>query len=180
VPTSSSVRPDNLRAALDAKLAAAMSQLVDLREAEQPRVTAHLNPRTLVGAFLSYVGRVYPIADTFGRNQAGDLQFDAWYRQWIERLGPIDRALWKQLRDEHMGQEHGHAVALTEVEISVAADPSITGHHPVPGSHADLRKRIVRFAAAPNRTASDVCDDYLRLAKRFVHDFLRDYRRFLP
>ena len=81
---STTVRPDNLRAALDAKLAAAMSQLVELREAEQPRVTLHLNPREIVGAFLQYAGRVYPIADAFGRAQAGDLQFDAWYGQWME------------------------------------------------------------------------------------------------
>jgi hypothetical protein len=180
VPTSSTVRPDNLRAALDAKLAAAMSQLVELREAEQPRVTAHLNPRTIIESLVSYVGRVYPIADTFGRTQAGDLQFDAWYRRWIDALGPIERALWKQLRDEHMRQEHGNAAELVEVEISVASDPAITGQHPAPGTHADLRKRLVRFAVAPNRAASDVCQDYLKLAKRFVHDFVRDYTRFLP
>ena len=76
---STTVRPDNLKAALDAKLAAAMSQLVELREAEQPRVTPHLNPREIIGTFLLYAGRVYPIADAFGRAQAGDLQFDAWY-----------------------------------------------------------------------------------------------------
>ena len=104
---STTVRPDNLRAALDAKLAAAMSQLAELHEAEQPRVTPHLNPREIVGGFLLYACRVYPIADTFGRMQAGDLQFDAWYGQWLEKLGDADRALWKQLREERCDRSTG-------------------------------------------------------------------------
>jgi hypothetical protein len=178
---SSTVRPDNLRAALDAKLAAAMSQLVDLREAEQPRVTPHLNPREIIGSFLQYAGAVYPIADTFGRAQAGDLQFDAWYGQWLGKLADADRALWKQLRDERARQEHGqHGAALLEVGISVSSDPSITGQQPMLGARADVRKQLIRFAASPNRGASDVCSDYLRLAKRFAGEFLRDYARFLP
>ena len=177
---STTVRPDNLRAALAAKLAAATSQLVELREGEQPRATLHLNPREIVGTFLLYASAVYPIADTFGRAQAGDLQFGAWYAQWIEKLGDADRALWKQLRDERVRQEHGQAAALIETEISVASDPSITGRQPVLGTRADVRKQIFRFAADPNRAASEVCDDYLRLAKRFADDFVRDYARFLP
>ena len=170
---STTVRPDNLRAALDAKLAAAMSQLVDLREAEQPRVTPHLNPREIVGAFLQYARAVYPIADTFGRVQAGDLQFDAWYEQWLKSLGDADRALWKQLRDAEVA-------ALIATEISVSSDPAITGQQPVLGTRADLRKQLIRFAASPNRPAGDVCADYLRLVKRFAGEFLRDYSRFLP
>ena len=177
---STTVRPDNLRAALAAKLAAAMSQLVELREAEQPRVTPHLNPREIVGTFLLYASGVYPIADTFGRAQAGDLQFDAWYGQWMEKLGDVDRALWKQLRDERVRQERGQGAALIEVEISVSSDPSITVQQSVPGARADVRKKLFRFAASPDRAASDVCDDYLRLARRFADDFVRDYARFLP
>jgi len=175
---STTVRPDNLRAALDAKLAAAMSQLAELREAEQPRVTPHLNPREIVGAFLLYACRVYPIADTFGRMQAGDLQFDAWYGQWLEKLGEADRALWKQLREERVRQEHGQEPALIEAEISVPS--SIAVHPSSPGARAEVGKRLYRFAASPNRAASDVCADYLRLAKRFVGEFVRDYARFLP
>lgn len=177
---SSTVRPDNLRAALDAKLAAAMAQLVELREAEQPRVTVHLNPREIVGTFLLYLSRVYPIADTFGRAQAGDLQFGAWYGQWVEKLGEADRALWKQLRDQCVQQERAQGVALIEVEISVAADPSSAMHQSVPSAQADVRKPLVRFATSPNRLAGDVCEDYLRLARRFADDFRRDYARFLP
>jgi hypothetical protein len=68
---------------------------------------------------------------------------------------------------------------LIETEISVASDPSITGQQRVLG-RADVRKQIYRFAASPNRAASDVCDDYLRLARRFADDFVHDYARFLP
>jgi hypothetical protein len=177
---STTVRPDNLRAALDAKLAAAMSQLVELREAEQLRVTLHLNPREIIGSFLAYACRIQPIAELFGRTHAGDLQFDTWYGQWMEKLGDADRALWKQLRDERVRLEHGQGAALIDAEISVSSDPSITAQQPRLGARADIRKQLFRFAASPNRAASDVCDDYLRLAKRFVHDFLRDYARFLP
>lgn len=178
---STTLRPDNLKAALDAKLAAATAQLVELREAEQPRVTPHLNtPREIVTTFLLYVDRVYPIADSFGRSQAGDLQFDAWHRQWMELLGDVDRAVWKQLNNERVRREHGQGAALIEIESSVAADPSIAAHQPAPGAQADVRKRLIRFAASPDRPASEVCDDYLRLARRFAHDFIRDYARFLP
>jgi hypothetical protein len=156
-----------------------MSQLIELREGEQPRATLHLNPREIVGSFLLYASAIYPIVDTFGRAQGGDLQFGAWYAQWMEKLGDADRALWKQLRDERVRQEHGQGAALIETEISVASDPSITGQQRVLG-RADVRKQIYRFAASPNRAASDVCDDYLRLARRFADDFVRDYARFLP
>jgi len=177
---STTVRPDNLRAALDAKLAAAMSQLVELREAEQPRATVHLNPREIIETFLQYACRVYPIVETFGRAQAGDLQFDAWYAQWIAGLGDVDRALWKELREEYGRREHGQGAALIEAEILVASDPSITAQQSVPGARAEIRKRLIRFAASPKRTSGDVCDDYLRLARQFAHDFVRDYARFLP
>jgi hypothetical protein len=69
---------------------------------------------------------------------------------------------------------------LIETEISVASDPSITGQHPVLGTRAEVRKKLFRFAVSPNRAASDVCDDYLRLARRLADDFVRDYARFLP
>jgi hypothetical protein len=177
---STTVRPDNLRAALDAKLAAAMSQLAELREAEQPRATPHLNPREIIDAFLLYACRVYPVADSFGREQAGDLQFDAWYGQWLERLGDADRALWKQMREERVRQELGLGTALIEVEISVPSDPSITVQQSVPGPRTEVRKQIFRFAASANRAASDVCAGYLRLAKRFAGEFVRDYARLLP
>jgi hypothetical protein len=121
-----------------------------------------------------YARGVYSIADAFGRVQAGDLQFDAWYEQWTKNLGDADRAAWKQLR----GAE---GAALIAVEISVSSDPTITGpHESAPGARADIRKQLIRFADSPNRPASDVCADYLRLAKRFAGEFLRDYARFLP
>jgi hypothetical protein len=177
---SSTIRPDNLRAALDAKLAAAMSRLVELREAEEPHVTPHLNPREVVAAFLLPARGVYEIADTFGKAQVGGLQFNAWYEQWMTTLGDADRALWNRLRDDRARKDHGHGADFVDVEISVAADPSISGHQSPHRARADVRKQLVRFAAEPNRAASDVCADYLRLAKRFVDDFVRDHSRFLP
>jgi hypothetical protein len=69
---------------------------------------------------------------------------------------------------------------LIEREISVSADPSIADHDSAPGARADIRKKLIRFAASPDRAASDLCDEYLRLARRFADDFVRDYARFLP
>lgn len=177
---STTVRPDNLRAALDAKLAAAMSELIALREAEEPRATPHLSPREIVAAFLRYACRVHPIAETFGRAQAGDLQFESWYEQWTRGLGDADRALWARLREERVREELGLGDALIETEVAVPSDPSLTAQQAAPGARAEVRKRLVRFAAAADRAASDVCADYLRLAKRFAADFVRDYARFLP
>jgi len=174
---SATVRPDNLKAALDAKLAAALAQLGEVREMEQPRLTPHLNPREIVGAFLLYARGVFPIASTFGKAQAGELQFGTWYEQWVAKLGDADRALWKQLRD--VQQEHGHAAELIDTEISVPADSSVAAQQSLPGTRPDVRKRLVRFAAYPNRAASDVCEHYLRLAKAFTGSFLRDHARFL-
>ena len=177
---SATIRPGNLRAALDAKLAAALSQLVELREAEQPRVTVHLSPREIVGAFLLYAGGVYPIADKFGRAQAGELQFNAWYEAWIKGLNAVDGVFWTQLRDARVRQERGQVVELIEVEISVAPDPSAGARQSSRGAPAAAHKQLVRFAAHPDRPASDVCNGYLQVARRFVHDFLREYARFLP
>ena len=174
---STTIRPDNLRAALDAKLAAATSQLIDLREAEQPRVTLHLSPREIVGTFLLHARSLYPIVDAFGRAQAGELQFSTWYQQWTEKLGDADRALWKRLRDRQL---HAHGDELIDVEISVATGPAITAHGSPPGARPEVRKQLVRLAADPNRAASAVCGDYLRLATRFAHDFVRDHAQFLP
>lgn len=178
---STTIRPDNLRAAFDAKIAAALSQLVELREAEQPRVTPHLNPHEIVGAFLVYARGVFPIAHTFGHTQAGELQFNAWHQQWRKKLSHDDRALWEQLRDDRNRQEHGQGADLIDIEISVASDPSVTGgQRSLSGQRVEVRKCLVRFTRQPNRAASAVCDDYLRLAKRFAADFAREYRRFLP
>ena len=177
---SSTLRPDNLKAALDAKVAASMAQLAEVREMEQPRLTPHLNPRETVRAFLLYARSICPLLRTFGSTQAGELQFNAWYEQWVKGLSDADRALWNQFRDDGVQQEHGRGAELIDVEISVAADPSVAMQPPLPVARADVRKRLVRFAAYANRPASNVCGDYLRLARVFAHDFVRDHARFLP
>ncbi len=176
---SATIRPDNLRAALDAKLAAALSQLVELREAEQPRPTPHLSPWEIVGAFVLYACGVYAIGDKFGRAQAGELQFNAWYELWTQKLNAVDGALWRQLRDQRVRQERGQGIELIGVEISIASDPSAGARQSSRAAPAGLRKQLVRFAAYPDRPSSDVCNDYLQLARRFAHDFLRDHARFL-
>ena len=163
-----------LKSALHAKLAAAAAQVAGLREAEELRLTPHLNPREMIATFLLVARRIYPIADTFGKAQAGDLVFNSWYQAWRAGLSKADLALWHQL------SAGGHEPELLiEDEVSVPADPSIITHPSRKSAWPEVPKRRVRFAAHAKRPASDVCDDYLRLARRFVDDFVRDYERFL-
>lgn len=173
------IRPDTLKVALDAKIAAAATDLVELREAEELRVTPHLSPREIIGALLSHARGVYPIADTFGKAQAGDLVFNAWYQTWRGTLSKADLSLWAQLRADRVQPGMGRDAELIEDEIAVAADPTITVPDLPVGARTDIRKRRVRFAAHPNRAASEVCGDYVRLARRFADDFIRDNDRFL-
>jgi hypothetical protein len=163
---STTIRPDNLKAALDARVAAAMAQLGELRESEQPRITPHLNAREITRSFLNYARGVVSIASTFGRAQAGELQFDTWYEQWVNSLGDADRLLWRQLR-----QDSG--AGLIDVEIAVAHESSATG------ARSDAHKRVARFAAYPQRPASAVGYDFLQLSRRFEGDFVREHARFL-
>ncbi len=172
---SATVRPDNFRAALDAKIAAALAQLADLREAEQPRVTPHLSARELVGALLLYTRGVHAIASAFGKAHVGELQYDAWYEQWKSALSDADRGLWRELSEDR----EARGIELIDVETLVASDPSIAGATSLRDTHADIRKRFSRFAAYPQRSASDVCGDLLRLARRFAGEFIRDHARFL-
>ena len=175
------IRPDMLKNALGAKLAAAAAQIAALHEAEEPRLTPHLNPRESIAACMMHMRSVHPIADAFGKAQAGDLVFNSWYETWRAGLAKTDLALWDELLHPDRAQrEHGHGAELIEDEISVAADPSIITHPFQRSSVPEVPKRRVRFAAHADRPASDVCNDYLRLARRFVDDFLRSNERFLP
>jgi len=167
-----------LKSALGAKLAAAQAQMLDLREAEQPRLTPHLSPHEIIGAFLVHMRGIQPIVDVFGRAHAGELMFKAWHEAWRAALTKADLALWDRLRDSQHAQPHG--AELIEDEISVIADAPSTAREPGPARRADIHKPRVRFAADPNRAASDVCADYLRLARAFVEDFVRNHERFLP
>ena len=146
---------------------------------EQPRLTPHINPREIVGTFLLYARGIFPLLSTFGRTHAGELQFNAWYEQWVKALGDADRVLWNHLRDDRVQQEHGHGAELIDFEISLTENPSVPMQPSSPGARAEIRKRIVRFAAYANRPASNVCGDYLRLARVFAHDFVRDHQRFI-
>jgi len=154
-----------------------MAQLAEVREMEQPRPTPHLNPREIVGAFLLYARGIFALLRSFGRTQAGELQFNAWHEQWVAALSDADRALWNQLGDDRVQQ--GRGAELIDVEISVAADPSVAAQQSLPRAQTAAGKRIVRFAAYANRPASNVCGDYLRLARVLAHDFIRDHQRFI-
>jgi hypothetical protein len=63
--------------------------------------------------------------------------------------------------------------------MAVASDASIATHQSLPGSRPEVRKQRVRFAAYADRAASDVCNDYVRLARRFADDFVRDHAHLL-
>ena len=145
------IRPDMLKNALGAKLAAAAAQLLELREAEQPRLTPHLSPHEIVAAFLVHVRAIHPIVDVFGRAQAGELVFKAWHERWRAALAKADLALWDRLREAQ--HSHAHGAELIEDEISVTADGPSAAHEPAAAPRANMRKRRVRFASIQLFTA---------------------------
>jgi hypothetical protein len=167
---------ERLKDALHARLAAATSQLLELREADEPRVTPHLNPRQIIDDFLLHVRGVYSVADKFGKAQAGDLGFNAWYDSWRGALSEVERTLWRQLRADAVQPKQLHVADFIEEWINVDAD--LTGTLP-PGASHEVRKQRVRFATNPDKPAGEVCAEYLRLARRFVDAFVRAHARFL-
>jgi hypothetical protein len=171
------VRPDMLKGVLSSKLSAATTQLLELREAEQPRLTPHLSPHQIVDAFLLHARGVYPIVDAFGKLHAGDLVYKAWHEAWRSSLTKADLALWDRLRDDGTQREHAHRAELIEDEIAATADPSVA--QSTSGAHGNVHKLRVRFPFDPNRAASEVCADYLRLARRFANDFVREHEQLL-
>jgi hypothetical protein len=178
---TATVRPDKFRQAIHAKVDDATWRLLEIRESERPILTPNIVPAHMIGHFLAAARGVYQTAQTFAEGQG--LPFDAWYRRWLQALSNAERGLWRSLTEERDAQIHGEGPALVMVEIDVTDQLSHYNYTAPP--HGPLqRPRMTkpgqRFAAYPGRLASEVCDDFLKLARRFVDDFSHDHAAHIP
>jgi hypothetical protein len=171
------VRAERFVEAVRAKLNDARLRLHDLRESERPTLT-NLNPAEIIGHFLTAARGVYQTAKTFAEGATGKLAFDTWYQGWLERLPRAESDLWRSLTDNRDAHIHGEGASLidTEVDVTERLDPMIfQGPLALGVQRPRMTKVGKRFEAYAGRPASDVCNDFLELAERFVADFSRDH-----
>lgn len=176
------VDPAKVREALSRKLGSAGENVGLLRQSELPEMNGHWKPAKYAIAVLHAARGVYPTAERFAE---GRLDMPGWYREWRAAIGVNDCALWDQLRDDRAAQEHGDGAEFVRVEIPVTRGPGMPEmfrNNALYGGGAQpsASKGGIRFAAYPDRPASEVAADYLRVAQRFVDDFLREHARLIP
>jgi hypothetical protein len=176
---SATVRPEKLREALYAKLGVAGESLYEIRQSERAEINRFNDARRYIGDFLHAARGVYPVAETFLK----PAKFKKWFEPWEKnRLSDSERALWGKIRIERVSQEHGEGVGLIAVSIPIpraAMSPSVPNvahlHLAATGYQGgESSKGGERFRAYPDKPASEVCAEYLKLANRFVEDFLRE------
>jgi hypothetical protein len=159
----------------------ALSKLHGLRKAEQPQFTPNLDPWALVAEFLSSARGVYPTAKTYcdGLQPPAPGRFTRWRDTWEGQLSRADLDLWRRMEDERHRHEHGDGAALITVDIPVPMEfthpnPIVLGLSAAEANPPSY-KNGVRFKGYPERPASEVCEQYLALCRRFVEDLLRSF-----
>jgi hypothetical protein len=169
------VDPARLADALHRKLAEATQQLADIQKADRPEFT-NVDPGGAVNHFIASARGVCPVAETFGKQELPAGAFVSWRANWERQLSPDHLTLWNHMRVQREAREHGDGPALVFVEIPLPPsdyqpNAAIFGLR----SRSRTYKGGVRFESYPDRSASDVCRDYLELCSKFVQDFLRDH-----
>jgi hypothetical protein len=181
---SATVSPQKLKEALQAKLGTARFAIHDLRESERPETNRHWRAHQYVVDFLHAARGVYPIVETFSKNRLPQ-GFKAWVNDWeLRKLCQSEQILWQQMRDERVSQEHGEGAGLIPVLIPIKSRDQSQNYRNAVLLGADITqnrqsKGSVRFVAYPNQLASEVCEEYLSLAQRFVNDFLSEHPHLL-
>jgi hypothetical protein len=170
------VAPSKFVNALNTKLSAARWKVLDLQQAEQPRVdgTSH---HDLVIHFLKAARGVYPVVKTFHNVWLQGHSFDAWLTAWEQSLTPADLALWHYMQDQRDWDEHGDGADLVPHRIEVMIDSQPMNAVLLglgPDAQPKSGKGSVRFGKYPNRLTSQVCAEYLTLCQRFVDDYVRE------
>jgi len=168
------VDPARLTDALNEKLGAATTKLHELREAEQPRMTAQHDPKAIVEHLLTSARSLSLAAETFAKDNWPEGDLSAWRRQWQRALDPQDEQLWHYMRVNRNWADHGDGAGLIPINIPMPVERShnpsaillgINPYNPVP------TKGGVRFAKYPDVSASEVCNTYLGLCRRYIEDF---------
>lgn len=175
---SATVRPEKFREAVNAKLADAVQYVYELGQAEQPELNRYHDADNIIVNFLHAARGVYPVTET-----CAGMAFKSkwpWRDAWQARLTDAERDLWRQMRTERVAQEHGEGVELISNWIPItrgsgAQDFTNYAVLGIPRPERGPAKGGFRFAAYPDRLASEVARDYLALCQRFVDDFERDH-----
>jgi hypothetical protein len=178
------IGPEELKDALNAKLDAAMLSLRELQQAEQPEYNRYTEPQKYVVDFLYAARGAFWIVKTFGDDKLQPAPCGRWLEAWEHTLRPEQLDLWRAIGTEPVSPEHGEVERLISTWI-----PITQGQVPEDFTHyAELgiprppgpTKRAVRFRLYPDKPASEVCAEYLKLVQKFVADFLRQHAQLVP
>lgn len=171
-----SVRPEKLIETVSLKLNTADYNVRNLREAERPCINEHWSPENYVKAFLTEAHGVFAVIKTFAEASLKPAGFKRWLTGWEATLSADKLALWKQMRHERTQYEHGEGIELERTWIVVTEGEFPEAHQGTPavvgGSRSEISKVSVRFAAFPDRLASDVCAEHLELCQQFAVEFM--------
>jgi hypothetical protein len=186
---SVSIRPEKLVERVSLKLNTASFNIHNLRETEQPRFNGHWNAENYAVDFLQAAHGVFALIKTFGDANLTPAGFKRWLEGWeTAALSSSEKlAMWRQLRLARTSEEHGDGASFIRFDVEVTqgdmqvARPTILNLAPgAPAPKTQIFKSTVRFAAYPNRAASDVCQEYWELCHQLADDFVRDHSHLIP
>jgi hypothetical protein len=169
------VRREKFREVALAKISDAKFLVHDLRESERPVFNPQLHSAQIIGRLLPAARGVFQAAEARMDTKGA---FSGWYNDvWLKSLSAQETDLWKTLTHNRDGQIHGEGPELTStnLEVTEGMDPMSQSHVMQRVERPRAWKPVARFAAYPDRAASDVCNDWLALAQRFVDDFVRAF-----
>ena len=184
---SQTIRAEKIREVLAWKLGQATTHLHEIREADAPRWSRYQDPRVYVTNFTLAARGVYASAQSFATERIQQSEFQGWMRSWEQRLVDQERELWENFANDRRAQEHGEGASLVPIYIEIAQSEGMQMSNNaaafaalgIPYQRPKAEKAGVRFAAYPLTPASEVCQDYLALCRRFADDFLQAHRHLL-
>ena len=178
------IGPEKLKDAIDAKLDAARLSLHELQQAEQPECNRYTEPHRYVVEFLQAAGGAFSILKAFGEDRLQPAPFGRWLEAWGHTLTPEQLDLWRAIGTEPVSQEHGEEELLISTWIPITRGPmpeDFTNYTElgIPRAPAPT-KGAVRFRAYPDKPASEVCAEFLKLMQKVVADFLHQHAHLVP
>src|ERR1700722_8573989 len=159
------VSAQQLPGAVQGKIADANMALIELRRLDSPWTQdVSKDYRAALQACMEPARGVVLTIQTFGEEALGRRAFWDWVEQWERSLSPAELAIWELITEARDWQTHGAGPELIEVPIRL--DPSTS-------------RSVARFKAQANRPASDACNEYVELVRRFAADFQRNHAALL-
>jgi hypothetical protein len=129
--------------------------------------------------FVRLARGVYPVVKTFGKDWLPGNRCRVWHAKWESGLTDAEQTLWRHVQELRDIDEHGEGAPLLPVSIPVAVDDCVPTNAALLGlgaSHQPTASKVgAGFSPYLDKSASEVCAQYLQLCRRFVDDFLRDH-----